>query len=108
MNKNGHRKLSGTCNPYKLNVDGHVMFATKKISPGGHWINITALACKQTHADVAKTTEAYACVAVTMADRDLSVAGMKNTGALLYAPKRISTIILSQSWDATVTNAAVS
>jgi hypothetical protein len=30
------------------------MFANKKITPGGHWIGITAIACKQTHADVVK------------------------------------------------------
>ena len=33
------------CNPFVMNVKGHVMFATKKISPGGHWMNITNVAC---------------------------------------------------------------
>ncbi|KKM63765.1 hypothetical protein LCGC14_1508190, partial [marine sediment metagenome] len=27
------------CNPFKMNLRGHVMFATKKISPNGHWMN---------------------------------------------------------------------
>src|SRR6478736_890572 len=35
------------CNPFVMNVKGHVMFATKKISPGGHWMNITRVACTQ-------------------------------------------------------------
>ena len=56
------------CNPFKVNVRGHVMYATKKISPGGHWINITKLACEQTHADVVKSAEAYACLSITLAD----------------------------------------
>lgn len=56
------------CNPFKMNVNGHVMFATKKISPGGHWINITCLACKNVNADLARSAEAYACVSVTLAD----------------------------------------
>jgi hypothetical protein len=56
------------CNPFKMNVRGHVMYATKKISPGGHWINITRLACKKGNADVVHSIEAYACVAVTLAD----------------------------------------
>ena len=56
------------CNPFKMNVNGHVMFATKKISPGGHWINITRLACKAANADLARSAEAYACVSVTLAD----------------------------------------
>lgn len=60
------------CNPFKMNVRGHVMFATKKISPGGHWINITALACKNTDATPAQSLEAYACVALTLADAFIS------------------------------------
>ena len=56
------------CNPFKMNVRGHVMYATKKISPGGHWINITRLACKKENADIARAAEAYACISVTLAD----------------------------------------
>ncbi|WP_018612611.1 vanadium-dependent haloperoxidase [Segetibacter koreensis] len=56
------------CNPFKMNINGHVMYATKKISPGGHWINITRLACKKANADLVRSAEAYACVSVTLAD----------------------------------------
>ncbi|HUQ97517.1 MAG TPA: vanadium-dependent haloperoxidase [Chitinophagaceae bacterium] len=56
------------CNPFKMNLNGHVMYATKKISPGGHWINITRLACKKAGADVVRAAEAYACVSITLAD----------------------------------------
>jgi len=56
------------CNPFKMNVNGHVMYASKKISPGGHWMNIAALACKKTAADVMRSLEVYACLAITIAD----------------------------------------
>lgn len=56
------------CNPFKMNVRGHVMFATKKISPNGHWMNITRIICKKVNADGVRSAEAYACVAVTLAD----------------------------------------
>lgn len=56
------------CNPFKMNVRGHVMYATKKISPNGHWMNITTLACKKKEATAIASAEAYACVAVTLAD----------------------------------------
>jgi len=56
------------CNPFKMNVRGHVMYATKKISPNGHWMNITRIACKKENADLARSAEAYACLAVTLAD----------------------------------------
>lgn len=54
------------CNPFMMNVKGHVMFATKKISPGGHWINITHVACKKVNADFTKSAEAYALVSISL------------------------------------------
>ena len=56
------------CNPFVMNVKGHVMFATKKISPGGHWMNIAHVACVKSNADVARSAEAYAKVAISVAD----------------------------------------
>ncbi len=60
------------CNPFKMNTNGHVMFASKKISPGGHWINIAGLASKKTHADYIKTAETYAYVATVLYDSFIS------------------------------------
>jgi len=56
------------CNPFKMNVNGHVMYATKKISPGGHWINITRLACKKRNADFMQSAKSYAYLSVVLAD----------------------------------------
>jgi hypothetical protein len=52
------------CNPYKLNVIGHVMHATKKITPGGHWMSITRLLTRQNKADFVKTAMTYANVSI--------------------------------------------
>lgn len=60
------------CNPFVMNVKGHVMFATKKISPGGHWMNITHVACKKVNADVVRSTEAYAMVSIALMDGFIS------------------------------------
>jgi PAP2 superfamily len=60
------------CNPFMMNVKGHVMFATKKISPGGHWMNITNVACKKTMADFAQSSEAYARVSIALVDAFMS------------------------------------
>lgn len=60
------------CNPFVMNVKGHVMFATKKISPGGHWLNITHVACKKVNADVVRSTEAYALVSIALMDGFIS------------------------------------
>jgi hypothetical protein len=60
------------CNPFVMNVKGHVMFATKKISPGGHWMNITNVACKKVNAGFVQSTEAYALVAIALVDGFIS------------------------------------
>ncbi|MEJ7766353.1 MAG: vanadium-dependent haloperoxidase [Chitinophagaceae bacterium] len=56
------------CNPFKMNINGHVMFATRKISPVGHWVNITRLACKKKNAGLMESAAAYACLSITLAD----------------------------------------
>lgn len=85
------------CNPFKMNVDGHVMFATKKISPGGHWMNITALACKQTQADIAKSTAAYACVSITLADAFISCWDEKYR-SIVIRPETYINNHIDQAW----------
>ncbi len=53
-------------NPFVVVHNGHMMFADKKITPGGHWIGITTIACKQTNADAAKTAQAYALTSIAL------------------------------------------
>jgi hypothetical protein len=85
------------CNPFKMNIDGHVMYATKKISPGGHWINITALACKKTHADLARSAAAYACVSITLADAFISCWDEKYRSIVLR-PETYINNYMDQGW----------
>jgi len=53
-------------NPFVVQHNGHMMFADKKITPGGHWMGITSIACKQSHADAIKTAQAYALTSVAL------------------------------------------
>jgi hypothetical protein len=55
-------------NPFVIQHSGHLMFADKKITPGGHWIGITAIACKKTHANGVKTAQAYALTSIALYD----------------------------------------
>jgi hypothetical protein len=59
-------------NPFKMNVTGHVMYATKKFSPPGHWMNIVGIAAKHAHADFAKTVASYAHTAIALFDGFIS------------------------------------
>ncbi len=56
------------CNPFFLNTQGHLNFATKKISPGGHWISIAGLAAQQTGADIIKSSAAYTLTSIALFD----------------------------------------
>jgi hypothetical protein len=55
-------------NPFAIQHSGHMMFANKKITPGGHWIGITSIACKQTNANAVKTAQAYALTSIALFD----------------------------------------
>lgn len=60
------------CNPYVTHHRGHAMFATKKITPGGHWIGITAIATRQTQSSFLDTVNAYTNVSIALFDAFIS------------------------------------
>lgn len=55
-------------NPFSVVHDGHTMYALKKISPGGHWMNITRMACRLSSASAVKTAQAYALTSIALFD----------------------------------------
>ena len=55
-------------NAFKLNVSGHVMFATKKFSPGGHWMNIVGIATKNQNQDFNSTVSLYTEASIALFD----------------------------------------
>ncbi len=60
------------CNPYVSVSRGHLMFATKKISPGAHWIGITKIASRKTNSDFDDTVFAYTKTSLAIADAFIS------------------------------------
>ncbi|MBX2916930.1 MAG: vanadium-dependent haloperoxidase [Cyclobacteriaceae bacterium] len=89
------------CNPFMMNVKGHVMFATKKISPGGHWINITATACSKSNSDVVKSAEAYVRVALSLVDGFISCWDEKYR-SLLIRPETYINQYIDENWVPTL------
>jgi hypothetical protein len=59
-------------NPFVIEHSGHMMFGNKKITPGGHWIGIAAIASKQSGADASTTAKAYALTAIALYDGFIS------------------------------------
>lgn len=85
------------CNPFVMNVKGHVMFATKKISPGGHWMNITHVACVKENRNFARAAEAYVRVALSLADGFIACWDEKYR-SLLIRPETYINLYIDENW----------
>ncbi|MEO6130822.1 MAG: vanadium-dependent haloperoxidase [Saprospiraceae bacterium] len=60
------------CNPYVMHQQGHLMFATKKMTPGGHWMGIVGLVTRKAGLDMAGTSEAYTLTSIGLFDSFIS------------------------------------
>jgi len=85
------------CNPYVSHHKGHVMFATKKITPGGHWINIAALTARKTKADFMKSAETYALTSIALADAFISCWDEKYR-SVLVRPETVINRMVDEDW----------
>ena len=89
------------CNPFKMSTNGHVMFAVKKISPGGHWMNVAQLICKQSNASYERSAQTYAYMAVVIADVFISCWEEKYRTQVIRPETYINQYI-DQSWTPTL------
>ncbi|MET0636713.1 MAG: vanadium-dependent haloperoxidase [Chitinophagaceae bacterium] len=55
-------------NPFVIEHSGHLSFGNKKITPGGHWMGIAAIASKKTEAGPVKIARTYALTAIALYD----------------------------------------
>jgi hypothetical protein len=60
------------CNPYIMHQQGHLMVASKKITPGGHWMGIVGLVTRKANLDIVATAETYAMTAIGLFDGFIS------------------------------------
>ncbi|GAB3549773.1 vanadium-dependent haloperoxidase [Spirosoma fluminis] len=60
------------CNPFAINTSGHMAIGFKKISPGGHWMNITSLAASKAKLSFDKAVQVHSVVAMTLMDAFIS------------------------------------
>lgn len=81
------------CNGFKVNVSGHVMFATKAMTPGGHWMGITGIVCKNQNADFDKTVYSFAGVSIGIMDAFIACWNTKFTYDLLRPETYINQFI---------------
>lgn len=86
------------CNPYVSVTRGHLMFATKKITPGAHWIGIAKIASRKTGADFAKTVYAYTKTSIAIADAFISCWDEKYRSNLIR-PETVINEYIDDSWE---------
>jgi len=60
------------CNPFAVAFSGHMAIGLKKISPGGHWMGITGIACRQAGLSLDSALFIHAVVATTLHDAFIS------------------------------------
>ncbi len=85
------------CNPYVSTHKGHLMFATKKITPGAHWIGICKIACKKTNSDFAKTVFAYTKTSIAISDAFISCWDEKYRSNLIR-PETLINQHIDENW----------
>ncbi|MDJ1483726.1 vanadium-dependent haloperoxidase [Cytophagaceae bacterium YF14B1] len=56
------------CNPFAVSYSGHMAIGLKKISPGGHWMGISGIVCKQKQVPVDSAILIHTMVALTLHD----------------------------------------
>ena len=60
------------CNPFFISTKGHLNYAIKKMSPGGHWMFIAGIAAGKTKLDLTATAAAYCITAIALYDGFIS------------------------------------
>ena len=60
------------CNPFAVTYSGHMAMGLKKISPGGHWMGITGIACKKASISLDSAILIHTMVALTLHDAFIS------------------------------------
>jgi hypothetical protein len=85
------------CNPFYLNTQGHLNFATKKLSPGGHWISITGQASALAQLDLPKTLAVYLMTSIALFDGFISCWDEKYRSQMIRPETFINTYI-NEGW----------
>ncbi|SNR17087.1 vanadium-dependent haloperoxidase [Tenacibaculum jejuense] len=86
------------CNPYVSVNKGHFMFASKKITPGAHWMGICKIACKKDNADFYKTIYAHTRTSISIADAFISCWDEKYRSNLVR-PETLINKYIDETWE---------
>ncbi len=60
------------CNPFTVSTSGHMMIGFKKITPGGHWMNVAGIASKKAKLNFDNAILVHSMIALTLMDGFIS------------------------------------
>ncbi|MBO9613840.1 MAG: vanadium-dependent haloperoxidase [Dyadobacter sp.] len=86
------------CNPFAINTSGHMNIGFKKISPGGHWMNITGIATAKANLDLDKGIMVHSLVAATLMDAFISCWDEKYRSSRVR-PETVINRIIDPQWQ---------
>lgn len=85
------------CNPFVVVNKGHFMFASKKITPGAHWIGICQIASKKINSNFSKTVFAYTKTSIAISDAFISCWDEKYRSNLVR-PETLINKFIDDTW----------
>jgi hypothetical protein len=80
-----------------MNITGHAMFATKKMSPGGHWLGIVGQVSRQLHKSYNETAEALALTSIGIFDGFIACWDEKYR-SIRIRPETVINASVDKSW----------
>ena len=86
------------CNPYVSVNRGHLMFATKKITPGAHWMGIAKIACRKSDYDFNDTVFAMTKTSIGIFDAFISCWDEKYRSNLVR-PETLINNYIDDQWE---------
>lgn len=85
------------CNPFAVTYSGHMAIGLKKISPAGHWMGITGIACKKANISLDSAILINTVVALTLHDAFISCWQEKYVSDRIR-PESAINILLDPTW----------
>jgi hypothetical protein len=85
------------CNPFHITMQGHLNFATKKISPGGHWMQIAGLVSRMKSESITDASKTYTYTAIAIFDAFISCWEEKYNSQLIRPETYINSHI-DENW----------
>ncbi len=85
-------------NPFVTEHSGHLMYGNKKITPVGHWMGITGIACKIKNLNEAETAQTYLITSLAIFDGFISCWKVKYETQVVR-PVTVVNELIDRNWQ---------